>query len=83
MRRLRLVLEELHAECHPTLNDQAIVPDIGIAASFDPVAFDRACCDLVTSAPACQGSIVQGKDAPDVDKFRIVHPEVDGAVGLA
>ncbi|MDR1116278.1 MAG: DUF362 domain-containing protein [Tannerella sp.] len=37
-------------------NDAAIVPDIGMAASFDPVALDRACVDLVMKAPALPGS---------------------------
>lgn len=32
-------------------NDAAIVPDLGIAASFDPVALDCACADLVNAAP--------------------------------
>lgn len=33
-------------------NDAAIVPDLGIAASFDPVALDCACADIVNEAPA-------------------------------
>ncbi len=32
-------------------NDAAVIPDLGIAASFDPVALDCACVDLVNSAP--------------------------------
>lgn len=32
-------------------NDAAIVPDLGMACSFDPVALDQACADLVTAAP--------------------------------
>lgn len=32
-------------------NDAAVIPDLGIAASFDPVALDQACADLVTAAP--------------------------------
>ena len=31
-------------------NDAAIVPDLGIAASFDPVALDKACADIVINA---------------------------------
>ena len=37
-------------------NDAAIVPDLGMAASFDPVALDRACVDIVNSAPTLQTS---------------------------
>lgn len=36
-------------------NDIAIVPDLGMLASFDPVALDQACADLVNSAPAING----------------------------
>lgn len=31
-------------------NDAAIVPDLGMAASFDPVALDQACADIVNAA---------------------------------
>jgi uncharacterized Fe-S center protein len=64
-------------------NDTAIVPDLGIAASFDPVALDRACLDMVSAAPALKGSALEGRGAPGLDKFRILHPAVDGTAGLA
>lgn len=32
-------------------NDAAIIPDLGMACSFDPVALDQACADLVNAAP--------------------------------
>lgn len=32
-------------------NDAAIVPDLGMACSFDPVALDQACADIVNAAP--------------------------------
>ena len=41
-------------------NDAAIIPDLGILASFDPVALDKACADLVIAAPVmntCKGRI--------------------------
>ena len=38
------------------MNDQALVPDIGIAASFDPVALDKACVDLVNQTPGIPSS---------------------------
>jgi uncharacterized protein len=62
-------------------NDAAIVPDIGILASADPVALDRASFDLVNAAPVLKGSAVEGHAMADV--FRAVHPEVDGRLGLA
>ncbi len=39
-------------------NDAAIVPDIGMFASFDPVALDMACADAVNAAPPIQNSML-------------------------
>jgi uncharacterized Fe-S center protein len=61
-------------------NDASIVPDIGILASADPVALDRACFDLVNSAPVNKGSAAEGHRKGDV--FQAAHPGVDGRVGL-
>jgi len=64
-------------------NDLAIVPDIGIAASFDPVALDRACLDLVNKAPAIKGSILEERGfSSGKDKFSIIHSSADGEAGL-
>ena len=59
-------------------NDQALVPDIGIAASFDPVALDKACVDLVNQAPAILESRMSDKGTykQGMDKFIHVHPDV-------
>jgi uncharacterized Fe-S center protein len=56
-------------------NDAAIVPDIGIAASFDPVALDQACVDLVNKAVASQGSVLADAHFECGDKFTFVHPD--------
>jgi uncharacterized Fe-S center protein len=60
------------------VNDQALVPDIGIAASYDPVALDRACVDLVNQAPAIADSRLNDhtKYSSGQDKFVHVHPDV-------
>jgi uncharacterized Fe-S center protein len=60
------------------VNDQALVPDIGIAASFDPVALDQACIDLVNQAPPIHDSRMFDKKPfkQGEDKFVHVHPEV-------
>lgn len=73
-------------------NDAAIVPDIGIAASFDPVALDQACADLVTNAPALSGNVMSdhehehGHDCDchleGKDKFHLLHPDTDWKAGL-
>jgi len=66
------------------MNDQAIVPDVGIAASSDPVALDRACVDLVNATPEIEGSVIgdKGKMKKGEDKFAHVHPDVHWKDGL-
>ena len=65
------------------LNDLPIVPEIGIAASFDPVALDRACVDLVNQAPVMKGSILDEKHYREgEDKFTCIHPKTSWKVGL-
>ena len=68
-------------------NDAAIVPDIGIAASFDPVALDRACAEMVLKAPALPGSKLMdkcnGHFHENDDKFLVVHPNAKWRSGLA
>lgn len=44
-----------YCDCHKE-NDIPIVPDIGMLASFDPVALDQACADLVNKAEPMPGS---------------------------
>ncbi|MDR0515302.1 MAG: DUF362 domain-containing protein [Coriobacteriaceae bacterium] len=40
-------------------NDAAIVPNVGMFASFDPVALDLACADAVNSQPAAHNSLLE------------------------
>lgn len=71
-------------------NDIPIVPDIGIAASFDPVALDQACADLVMAAPVMAGSVAaatrprghEHADMRGVDKFDHIHPDTEWRTGL-
>ena len=66
-------------------NDAAIVPNIGIAASFDPVALDKACADMVTAAAANTDSCINVDDHGKLqgeDKFKLVHPDTDWKTGL-
>lgn len=46
-----------YCDCHPE-NDAPIVPNLGIAVSFDPVALDRACADIVNAAPVLANSVL-------------------------
>ncbi len=66
------------------VNDQAIAPDVGIAASFDPVALDRACVDLVNAMPSIQNSKItdRGELKEGGDKFIHVHPDIHWKDGL-
>lgn len=67
-------------------NDVPIVPDIGMAASFDPVALDKASADMVTSSPGLRGSKILGKrsdgDLSGMDKFRMTHPDTHWQSGI-
>jgi len=66
-------------------NDVPLVADIGIAASFDPVALDKACADMVMAAPSNPGSRgnEDGKlNLTGKDKFMHIHPNADWRIGL-
>ncbi len=69
-------------------NDAAIVPDLGIAASFDPVALDQACADLVTAAPVLENNRVRDvhphphTHLEGEDKFCLIHPDTNWQAGL-
>lgn len=68
-----------------SINDAAIVPDIGIAASFDPVALDKACVDMVNKAPALRNNDLMdkhGEYSEGTDKFTHIHPDTDWKAGL-
>lgn len=77
------VSPECDCWCH---NDAAIIPDLGIAASSDPVALDQACADMVVKAPIISGSKLYDahphEDLCGSDKFHIVHPDTDWKCGL-
>ncbi len=63
-------------------SDAAIVPDIGILASTDPVALDQACADLVNQAQGLPDTALTTGHEPGGDKFRGVHPKIDWEVTL-
>lgn len=46
-----------NCDCHSE-NDIPIIPDVGMLASFDPVALDQACADLCNKQPAIEGSML-------------------------
>ncbi|MDR1165585.1 MAG: DUF362 domain-containing protein [Deltaproteobacteria bacterium] len=68
-------------DCHSE-NDAAIVPDIGIFASFDPVALDQASADAVNKAHALAGTIVDERAPVAGDHFTSVHPTTNWKVQI-
>ena len=66
-----------NCDCHAE-NDAAIVPNVGMFASFDPVALDKACADAVNAQPVIAGSAADVHAcAQDHDHFHRVHPDTD------
>ncbi len=63
-------------------SDAAIVADIGILVSRDPVAIDQACADLVNQAQGLPGTALASGHEPGGDKFRGVHPAIDWEITL-
>ncbi len=65
-----------NCDCHSE-NDVAIVPNVGMFASFDPVAIDMACVDAVNRQPANPGSAISEKQPGIHDHFVHAHPETN------
>ena len=61
-------------DCHAE-NDIPIVPDVGMFASLDPVALDRACADAVNRQPAVEGSLLAKNGHAHHDHFTDVSPD--------
>ncbi len=82
-----------YCDCHPE-NDAPNIPDIGMFASFDPVALDMACADACNAAPAYADSVLgenlqkMGAHAHDgvidthEDHFHATTPTTDWKVTL-
>jgi len=60
-------------------NDPPIVKDVGVLASFDPVAIDQASVDLVNRSEWHQDSSYKSTDK---DKFRSIYPGINWEVQL-
>jgi uncharacterized Fe-S center protein len=62
-------------DCHKE-NDIPIIPNVGMLASFDPVALDKACVDLAQKQPMIAGSRlhVNSKGKKPADIFKCTHP---------
>ena len=77
-----------NCDCHDE-NDAPVVPDIGIFASFDPVALDQACIDAVNAETGIGSSILsERKDIPSYEKggmdhFTGIHPKTDWRIQIS
>ena len=69
-------------DCHAE-NDIPIIPDVGMLASFDPVALDQACVDLCNQQPVMAGSRLDrhrkkyGQTDHNHEHFHMNHPDAE------
>ena len=70
-----------YCDCHGE-NDIPIVPNVGMFASFDPVALDQACADAVNSQPVVAGSLLAKSRRHYGDHFTDVSPDTNWKVGI-
>ena len=62
-----------YCDCHAE-NDVPIVPDVGMFASFDPVALDLACAEAVIKQPVMPNSKLAKANRPDLDNLTGAFP---------
>lgn len=67
-----------NCDCHAE-NDIPIIPDVGMFASFDPVAIDVACADACNRQPIITGSVLHENKGhgEEGDHFHITHPDTN------
>ena len=63
-------------DCH-NVSDVPIVPNLGMFASFDPVALDTACADMINAQPVNPGSVIAHEHEHPHDHFTAAHPDTD------
>ncbi|NLB38728.1 MAG: DUF362 domain-containing protein [Clostridiales bacterium] len=64
-------------------NDAPIVPDVGMLASFDPVALDQACAELVNQQTPNPNSMLGEVKEHHGDHFHALFAETEWQTGLA
>ena len=65
-----------YCDCHAE-NDAAIIPNVGMFASFDPVALDQACVDAVNAQTPIANSLLGEAEHTHHDHFTDVSPDTD------
>ena len=63
-------------DCH-NFSDVPIVPNVGMFASFDPVALDTACADMINAQPVNPNSVIAREHDHPHDHFTAAHPDTD------
>ena len=71
-----------NCDCHSE-NDIPIVPDVGMFASYDPVALDQACVDAVNRQEVTAGSVLSKLPHQHHDHFTDTHPDTNWQTCLA
>lgn len=73
-----------YCDCHGE-NDTPIIPDVGMFASFDPVALDMACVDACNKMPVIQNSMITDNEKHGhhhEDRFRAANPNTNWKVTM-
>jgi len=72
-----------NCDCHSE-NDVPIIPNVGMLASFDPVALDMACADLANKQPILhnhsvlhENCMAHEEEAEHHDHFHMTHPDTN------
>ena len=71
-----------NCDCHAE-NDMPIIPNVGMLASFDPVALDQACADLCNQMPVLSGSVLdielkkRGSLDENHEHLHMTHPDAE------
>ena len=65
-------------------NDAPIVPDVGMFASFDAVALDKACVDAVNAQPIVENSLLGMQRFKKLgrDHLYTLHPDTKWEAGI-
>ena len=76
-----------NCDCHAE-NDIPIIPDVGMLASFDPVALDQACADLCNQMEPIEESELEKNlkkygNEENHDHFYMTHPDTEWKSCLA
>ena len=70
-----------YCDCHPE-NDTPIIADVGMFASFDPVALDVACADACNRMEPLPGTFLTDRKNRTGDIFNDTHPYTNWRSGV-